>query len=495
MSLLARVTKAFAWNQGGQLATFGLRTVLSIVLARGLGAAQYGDYSLVLSVVGLVSLLGAVGLEETANTFVPKMYTSAGERSYLLRVLLGIRSLLTTILCVFLGLGATVIALMVAHLELAELLPYSVPFAFLSGVVPLLSIILIAQFRVRLVTIAQTLALALRIALSGLALWLGLGIKGLLIASAVVLLLPLVVFVRELLPDLSHRPISTDLNRTRRFALTVWFNGLAGYVIGNQSDVMLLGFFLADSKDIGYYSIAYNLGYVFFSLLISGLQGVGLAAFAETYAKQGLQRLVTAWETVIRFQTLMTVPVAVFVIWAAQPMIRLMYSEEYAPATLLFQVFTLLILTSRILGGGTHQTVLYVLSKESWVLAIRVAWSIVNIVLALVLISRFGAIGAIVATGAVWIAIVVTEWMVARRFMPIRYPWRFVAKVFAACLVGLAVISWIQPLDIQSCILGGLIYSVSCVAVLKMAKPLSAQDVRSVQSIDSRLERVAAYFH
>ena len=58
-----RYLKNTSWLFGGQMLRMGLGLVVSVAIARYLGPENFGLYSFVLSIVGIVAILSKLGLE------------------------------------------------------------------------------------------------------------------------------------------------------------------------------------------------------------------------------------------------------------------------------------------------------------------------------------------------------------------------------------------------------------------------------------------------
>jgi len=91
-SLIRRATAGFFWNQLSKVVVFGLSLLFSVVVARGLGASRYGIYASVLTVASLFRLLGSLGFNQVANTYIPKFLGEGPKTAYLIRRLFFIRT-------------------------------------------------------------------------------------------------------------------------------------------------------------------------------------------------------------------------------------------------------------------------------------------------------------------------------------------------------------------------------------------------------------------
>ncbi|MBI4744254.1 MAG: polysaccharide biosynthesis C-terminal domain-containing protein [Actinobacteria bacterium] len=145
-------------------------------------------------------------------------------------------------------------------------------------------------------------------------------------------------------------------------------------------------------------------------------------------------------------------------------------------------------------GGGTNIGLLYALNKEKIVLATRGVGAVLNIILDIILIPRYGAIGAVVATGSVGILLVLTEMTILRRYIKTRFPLVFALKIFLAGALGIFMASLIKPVNgIQLCF-AALIYFVIFIIGVLILKPFSEDDKEVLSKIHPVVEMVVKYF-
>jgi O-antigen/teichoic acid export membrane protein len=192
-----------------------------------------------------------------------------------------------------------------------------------------------------------------------------------------------------------------------------------------------------------YYNLAYQLANILGVLLISGLGNVGPAAMSAAFGAGGRERLAAVWRAVVMLQLFLTVPLLIFGIVRADTIIAVLYSNRYAGAVPLLQLFLVATLLGRLVGGGVHQSALYVVGRQRLVLINRWVGLVVNIGLDLALIPFFGPYGALVATGTTQVMVGLVEQLLVRRYLPIHYPMAFAGRVLgAAVLAAVAFVSW-----------------------------------------------------
>jgi O-antigen/teichoic acid export membrane protein len=180
--------------------------------------------------------------------------------------------------------------------------------------------------------------------------------------------------------------------------------------------------------------------------------------------------------------------------WFARPIITIIYSKAYSPSIVFFQIFIIFGLIARAAGGGTNIGLLYALNKEKIVLATRSIGAILNIVLDIILIPRYGVIGAVVATGSVGVVLVLTEVTILRRYIKAEFPLVFALKIFSAGTFGILVASLLKPASIVQLCFAALIYFVIFIIGILILKPFSEDDKEVLSKIHPVVEMVVKYF-
>jgi O-antigen/teichoic acid export membrane protein len=94
-------------------------------------------------------------------------------------------------------------------------------------------------------------------------------------------------------------------------------------------------------------------------------------------------------------------------------------------------------------------------TRRNWVVAGAAA--VVNVALNLVLIPRYGMMGAAVATIVAYVALFVGMWLNSRSVYPVAYQWRRVLTIGAAA-GGLTILAWATDAPLPVAILLVLVY-------------------------------------
>ena len=241
--------------------------------------------------------------------------------------------------------------------------------------------------------------------------------------------------------------IPWTLRRAREIlqpALTIGAAQAMG-LLNYNFDSVLLGF-LSTARTVGLYNAAYKPVTIALALPLTYFIGL-FPALSRTHA-EGPAVFRPLVERSLRLSALMVVPLAVGGTLLAQPIILLLYGANYAQSA---QVLSILIWSAvLVILRGSYRHSLIAAGHQGLDLRCAILASCVNVGLNLLLIPRFGMIGAAAATvagDAVWFVMAFVSF--ERRVMPLN-PLPYVARpvlagaAMAACLLLLPSLFWIE---------------------------------------------------
>lgn len=178
------------------------------------------------------------------------------------------------------------------------------------------------------------------------------------------------------------------------FSLPLMFSLLTGYLLFHV-DVLMLGA-LASVREVGLYSVATRLALPLFLVLDSVARAFAPLA-AHLYSRQQSGRLATAYAAATEWILAINVPAGVLLAVNAEPILALFGDEFIAAAT------ALRVLTAGIVVATACGTAAAMLTMTRWQrleMFDNLLLLGLNVGLNLVLVPRFGALGAAAATAS-----------------------------------------------------------------------------------------------
>jgi len=302
----------------------GLGYLLGIVLARLLGAEDFGLYAVGMAVFNVLALVSLCG----ADTTVVKFVSEAIQR--------GDRVLASRTLVVVLGFVAIAGALASGFLLwssqtwLLELYrrPQLIPvFTILALTIPIVMAVTVfmASFQAahaftQVVTVRYLWEPLGKLTLAIAAVWLGWGLVGVVGAIGVTSLISLALASHSartiLLPGLTASSFDRSIaDPLLRYGLPLSVMTIVG-VVAPRTDVLLLGYW-ADPAQVGLYQAAYQTAAIL-TLIAAALDMAFAPLAAGLFASQDLTRLMSLYQTVFRWLLTVSCPVAlVFVVFGS----------------------------------------------------------------------------------------------------------------------------------------------------------------------------------
>jgi O-antigen/teichoic acid export membrane protein len=409
--------------------------VVALILARGLGAADYGVYGQIYTFLMAIELItlwgvpGAVSRLTAEGRDADGRLRATGLGLVLLWCLLGFAVLWLGAgpLASWLGIGDHVAELRLAIIDVPCFGSYFLIAHVLNG---------------RRDFIGQSTGVCLyaltKIVGTAALLWLGLTIRSALIINIASSLVGLLwVLFRAGFPGIA-------LHRAQARTIVSLAGPMAVIALSAQlmlgMDQWLIGYFHAGVGQAtgGYYIGAKNLAR-FPNLVAFVLNAVLIPSIAHAVGRGEHALVVRLVQGSVRFLLLTLVPACALVAAAAAPLLRLLFPADYAAGAPFLQWL--------VIGNGLLQTVcstlitLLVATRNQKAGALVAALGVLPAVLLnVVLIPRLGAIGgAIAATGATAVAMTAAGLLVWRRvgpFVSVLEITRIAVAVAAVCLLA-----------------------------------------------------------
>ncbi len=417
----------------GQFATKLLSFGFSVLIVRHLGAEAFGQYAAVLSFGAVFVFLADLGLNLYAVREVARS-REEGQRVaqidtlysdvFALRLLLTLVATSVTLLAAGLT-GRPPIMVGAIALSSLGLLMYS-----LQGPC---EAVLFGFERAYLVARAKVLAQFVFVVTGAIALFLGYGYYGLIVANLLgIALMTINCWQAVMRLGIRHRR-SMALRWPRLLRASMPF-GMIGLMLGlsYKFDTILLNVFRGD-VETGYYSAGYNL--VFSVVLLSNVLNTSLYPSLVRQAASAPERLASTCASALRYLMLVALPVAVGGCLMAERLVLFLYTGEYLPTSSVLRIVIWvvpLMFTSEFL-----QYVALVRGQERLVARSVAVSTGMNVILNLLLIPHFGILAAAAVTVVTELVLVVQYAWIQRALVQqvdwSRVVWR---PLLAALLMG-----------------------------------------------------------
>ena len=171
-------------------------------------------------------------------------------------------------------------------------------------------------------------------------------------------------------------------------------------------DIVMLGFMKTD-VDVGYYNAAVKVKTILVSL-VSSLGSVLLPRMSY-YAKENMsEKFYERMSMALNFTALIAFPLSIYFSMFSEECIRFLAGNGYSGAVLAMRIITIAIIPIGLTGILGIQ-VLTAIEKEKYVLYSVIVGAVLDFFLNLLLIPRFGATGASLATTIAEFSVLVVQ--------------------------------------------------------------------------------------
>jgi O-antigen/teichoic acid export membrane protein len=215
---------------------------------------------------------------------------------------------------------------------------------------------------------------------------------------------------------------------------------IADLVVWERSEVFFLAKF-ARSEDVAFYSLAFSLSATILNFLPGAVAGVLMPMISQRRGASDEGDIDRLFVVGTRYIAMFALPIGVGAGVLAVPFVSLLYGPSYMPAAGALQI----LLIGAVFGTITRASasVLYGTAHHGFLLKMGCAFAVVNIILDIALIPRFGVLGAAVANSTVQVMVAILANYYVCRIRGVSYPIR---DIFRASVASAGMVLLILPL-------------------------------------------------
>jgi O-antigen/teichoic acid export membrane protein len=398
---MGRISRQSGVVFAGTIFTAVLGYVFKVYLARKLGAEALGIYALGMTVVGFVGVFGGLGLTWAATRF-PAVCVSTGH-------LEDLRAFMAWSVLILLGVNGILAGCVLLMRHWVSIDLYHTP--ALEGYLSLFALILVlgalTTFFGQLLTgykevakrtvISNFAGSLLSVLFTVLLLTLGMGLWGYVfaqVASAIVVLVLLVWTTHRLTP----RPARFALKAIRyppkamfSFAAAAFAMDILGFLYG-QTDKIILGFYL-NARSVGVYAVAATI-VAFIPITLQSVNQIFSPTIADLHARGEAELLSRLFQTLTKWITGLTLPLAAVVIIFSRVLMRI-FGHDFEAGWVILVIGAAGQLVNCATGSVGY--LLLMSGNERRLVRIQSVMAVVTVTLCLFLIPRWGVAGAALA--------------------------------------------------------------------------------------------------
>ena len=424
----------------------GFQALSQIVVARLLGIELFGLYTLGLTVLKFLEMISRLGLTQGGIRFT-SLYSGVGDERRAKGTIIQAISL-PFLVGTFLGAVAFISSKFIStsifhHPELNNVIK-----AFSIGI-PFLASMMIAASLTKSFKVAQYFVYVKEIfhSTSGLLLFIvfylfGFRLYGAVYAYVLSTILGLslsIYYINRLFPKLigALKPIF-ETRKLLSFSLPLAFAGISHFFL-MWTDIFMLGYFRSVSE-VGIYRAAVALT-ILFDIFMGSISSIFTPIIADLYNKNEISKINILFKITTRWSLLLSVLPFAFVILYPKFILSTIFGSAFSGGWVVLLILSLARFFSN--SVGTVDQVLSMTGRQNLVLYNALGRLLINFILNLSLIPKWGIAGAAVATGITIILFeLVMLWQIFFTFHIYPYDkeyWKPLLAGFVAVLIGCSI--------------------------------------------------------
>ena len=420
----------------GKLLNYGYRAMT----ARGLGIADYGTLNIGLSIFGFLGFIALFGLNQGAERYVSYYIKNKQKVNAVISTVLRLALPVSLAVSVLMILSARTLAVGVFHNEQLTAVIVLFSIATIAQVfteigTSLMRALGIIKYQVYIKNIIEPVS---KIAITGMLFITGIKLMGATIAILASLTISMVLSYRVLskkgmkLGSILKSKDKSIFFEVLRFSWPLLITAVVFNVM-KWTDTIMLGIWKSEIE-VGIYNAAAPTAEVL-TIFMMCFSSLFIPTMSRLFARREEEAMRSVYCTVTRWVFFLTLPVYGILLIFPKEIIGLLFGGEYIAA-----VIPLMILStgSFILAVTSMSTdILNVLSKTKTKMMVRTGGAVLNVLLNLILIPRWGMIGAAIGTAISLVVYNLAGLYLTYHYLNVQpFSWRYAKPLVAVGIIG-----------------------------------------------------------
>jgi len=407
-----KLYKESLWSFSAKGTAFLLYFLLNVYLARTLGVEGFGTWSFFYSILTIIILISYFGINTSAKKFVAQ-YNKTNELNNILKSSLKLRLTFSLTFIIILILVHKPLATLTGRPEFAPLFLLSVPLIILAGLVEFLKNIFMGLHRIIYNFIVNLLEYSLKFILVIICLRSSLNVLNIINSFTIAYLITSVIgfyilYTKFYIENKAHVE-SNFVETIFRYSIPLFFITI-GFLIATEVDTLMIGL-LSTNAEVGTYAVAKQIIIKLPHISLAMAMGT-MPVFAQLNEnnKEELNKL---FYKLLRTNALIFAIISFGIVFLSSFFIPLIFGVEYKSSVLPLQILTIYLISfSFSIFLGTFLDYQGLAKKRALNLSVSM---VLNIILNLILIPNYGAIGAAAATSVSYLPYTLLNWIEVRK--------------------------------------------------------------------------------
>jgi len=407
-----KITKETIWSVLTKGVGFVFYILLTVYLARTLGTARYGKWNYFYSIFTIILILSSMGVNQSTKKYIAE-YSGTGKEKFVFIDSIIIRMVTSLLFCLIVVIFYKSVGDIINRPDIGTLLLYSAPLLLLLNTLSYLKEVFNGNHDLKYTFLITSSEHLLKFIFVVLLLSIENHIYSVIAAYMLAVTSSVVIGAyfskQEFIQD-------TGAEREERFYKDIYTYSLPmlvvsiAFLIATEVDIVMLGY-LADDQSVGIYSVAKRIISKLPHISIAISMGV-MPIFAKM-DESNASHLKKIFIRVVGAVAGIYLAISVFILVFADPIVPYIFGDEYIRAVLPTQILTVYLVLS---GSGiiVNQFLDYqgLARKRAKYIIVSI---FINVLLNFLLIPRYGATGAAIATSVSYFPYVILNFVEAQK--------------------------------------------------------------------------------
>jgi len=409
-----KIFKETFWSFAAKGTAFLLYFLLNVYLARTLGVERFGTWSFFFSILTIFILFSYFGINASARKYVAQ-YNKTDELNNVLKSSLKLRLVFSLTFTIIIILVHKPLAMLLGKPEFAPLFLISAPLIIVAGLVEFLKNIFMGLHRTIYNFIVNLLEYGLKMILVIICLTVSLDLSYIVnsftVACFITSLIGSYLLYAKFYRKNKIYAENDFVNKILKYSIPLFFISV-GFLIATEVDTVMLGLFSTDAE-VGTYAVAKQIIIKLPHISLAMVMGT-MPVFAKLNEdnKEELKKL---FFKLLRTNALIFAIIAIGIVFLSRIFVPLIFGVEYNSSVLPLQILT-------VYSVGSSFSILLSSFLDYQGLAKKRAINlsvcmVLNIVLNLILIPEYGAVGAATATSISYLPYIFLNWIEVRNVL------------------------------------------------------------------------------
>lgn len=475
----------------GLVAELGISFLAKAVIARFLGAVDYGAVSLGVTTLGLLSTLTLLGLHTGVSRYLPRFDDAADRRGILLSA-----ATVSIPIATATGLGIAILATPISTVlftdptvaPIIRIFALAIPFAALMKLC--VGVIRGLQKTVPRVVVQNITPPVTRFTAVMVAVVLGTGAIGVATAYAVAYVVAATVGVYYVITrsELFASVAPTHMRRELlSFSAPLIVSAAMAFIL-TDLDTFMLGYF-SSTRDVGIYNVVYPIA----QLLTIGLTSFSfllMPIISELDSKKENERMLQMYQIVTKWIFMGTLPVFMVIAVFPEMTIVITFGREYVDGALALSLLSVAYFSHAI--AGPNADVLTSLGHTRLIMWDNIVIGVINTILNIILIPNYGFLGAGTATAISYLALNAIYLIQLYQQTGIHPFSASLIRPGVVAVILTAVVSWLTrtlfTVTVPLLIVVFLIFIISYVIIILRFGGVQEEEVEIILSFENRID-------